>query len=378
MLIIRNINVYNPKYLGKMDVLIANDKIAMIKDKININEDIKEINGEGKVLVPGFVDNHIHITGGGGEGSFKTRVPEIMLSELVEAGITTVVGLLGTDSITRNVENVLAKAKALKEEGLTSYIYTGSYGYPSVTITGDVKKDIVFIDEVLGVKIALSDHRSPAISFNELSRLAADVRVAGMVSNKPGIVVAHMGDDEAGFSLINEVLEKTKVPVTTIRPTHVNRKDELLLEAYEYAKKGGIIDLTCGMAEDKSPAFCIKKAKEDNIPLENITVSTDGYGSWSNYDEKGNLLEMGASPVNTTFLEFQNMVNKYNFEIEEALIFFTSNVAKGLNIYPQKGLIAEGSDADLLILNENLSLEKVIARGQIMYEDGKSKKGSYE
>ena len=57
-------------------------------------------------------------------------------------------------------ENLVSKAKALKEEGLSVYCLTGSYGYPSVTLTGDVKKDILFIDEVIGVKLALADHRA--------------------------------------------------------------------------------------------------------------------------------------------------------------------------------------------------------------------------
>src|SRR5690606_3180786 len=102
--------------------------------------------------VPGLIDNHVHITGGGGEGSFKTRVPEITLSKLIEAGITTVVGLLGTDATTRSVENLVAKAKALKEEGVSVYVHTGSYEFPSVTLTGQIKKDIVFIEEIIGAK----------------------------------------------------------------------------------------------------------------------------------------------------------------------------------------------------------------------------------
>lgn len=64
---------------------------------------------------------------------------------------------------------------------------------PPPTITGSVKKDIVFVDEIIGVKLALSDHRAPNISTEELIRLASDVRTAGMVSGKPGIIVAHMG-----------------------------------------------------------------------------------------------------------------------------------------------------------------------------------------
>lgn len=380
MILIKNIEVYSPDYLGKKDVLLAGGKISLIEDKIErFNEKIRLIDGEDKILVPGLIDNHVHITGGGGEASFKTRVPEIGLSKLIEAGVTTAVGLMGTDSTTRSLENLLAKAKALKEEGLSVYVHTGAYSYPSPTLTGQVKKDIVFVQEIIGVKIALSDHRSSSLTEDELSRLASDARIAGMLSDKAGIVVAHMGDGEDGLGIVNRVLGKTEIPIKTIRPTHVNRKKELLLESFEYAKKGGIIDLTCGMSDELSPSKVIKLAKEKGVPLENITISSDGYGSFSDYDEYGNLLRIGVSSVKNIFLELAKMVKEEEFELEEALTFFTRNVSKSLSLYPKKGRIAEASDADLLILSKDIELLAVIANGNLMMEDSKIiVKGTYE
>ena len=68
--------------------------------------------------------------GGGGEGGFSTRTPEATLSDLTTAGVTTVVGTLGTDGIARDMNALLAKARGLEEEGITTYIYTGSYRLP--------------------------------------------------------------------------------------------------------------------------------------------------------------------------------------------------------------------------------------------------------
>lgn len=380
MLLIKNIEVYSPVKLGVKDVLITNGKVTLMEDEIEaFSPEIKIIDGRGKKLVPGLIDNHVHITGGGGEGSFRTRVPEIPLSKLIEGGITTVVGLLGTDSTTRSVENLVAKAKALKEEGISVYAHTGSYGYPSVTITGSVKKDIVFIDEIIGVKIALSDHRAPSLTKADLARLASDARVAGMIAGKAGIVVAHMGDGAEGLGLINQVLEETEIPIRTIRPTHVNRKQELLAESFQYAKRGGLIDLTCGLYEDLSPTNVIARAEKEGIPLENITVSSDGYGSWSKYDEYGNLIKIGASSVSSLLKELQSMVLNLGWGLEKALPFFTSNVAKALNIYPKKGSISKNNDADLLIIDDEINLLYVISKGRVMMEDGElTVKGTYE
>lgn len=380
MILVKNIEIYDPKYIGRKDVFICGGKIVLIEDRIEIpNNKVKVIDGSRKKMVPGFIDQHVHITGGGGEGSFRTRVPEITLSKLITAGITTVVGLLGTDSTTRSVENLVAKAKALKEEGITAYVLTGSYEYPTKTLTDSVKKDIVFIEEVIGAKVALSDHRSPSLSNEELARLASDVRVSAMLSGKAGILVVHMGNGEKGLTPINEVIESTDIPIRTIRPTHVNRNKDLLLEAFDYARRGGVIDLTCGIYEELGPGRVILKATESGVPLENITISSDGYGSWSRYDSLGNMTEIGVSQVDSIYKEFITMVQNLGFDIEKALRFVTKNVSKALNIYPQKGTIKEGSDGDVLILDENLEIKTVIANGRLMiYEGELLLKGTYE
>jgi len=378
--LIKDVEVYSPEYSGKKDLLIGGGKILLIKDKIEFNdEDIEVIDGQNKKMLPGFIDPHVHITGGGGEGSFKTRVPEIPLSDLTSAGITTVVGLLGTDGVTRSVENVLAKAKSLEENGITALIHTGSYRYPSKTITDSVQKDVVLIDEIIGAKVAISDHRSSQIGAEELKFIGSEVRTAGMLADKAGIVCVHMGDGKKGLGPIIEAVEDSELPIQTFAPTHINRNESLLAEGFEFLKKGGIIDLTCGIFDDLSPASVISKARKKNLPTENITVSSDGYGSWSSYDEKGNLLEIGASSVGTLYEEFKSLVSQYDFELEEALPYFTSNPAKILKLFPQKGNIEQGADADLIIADFDLKIDTVLAKGEIMVKNGEIiKRGAYE
>ncbi|SMP51347.1 beta-aspartyl-peptidase [Anoxynatronum buryatiense] len=379
MILIKQASIYAPAFQGVQDVLLGGETILLMGETIELNHpDVMVIDGAGKRLVPGLIDQHVHITGGGGEGSFKTRVPEITLSKLVEAGITTVVGLLGTDASTRSVENLVAKAKALKEEGITAYAHTGSYEYPSVTLTGSVRKDIVFIEEIIGGKVALSDHRSSSLTPAELARLASDVRTAGMLSGKAGALIAHMGSGRRGMGMIREVLENTDIPITTIRPTHVNRAENLLQESLLFAKDGGIIDITCGTYQEWPAHRVIQMAREQQVPLENITISSDGYGSWSTYDEKGVMLKIGVSQVSSFWESLRHMVMEETFTLEEALPFFTSHVAKALCLQ-QKGRVAVGADADLLLVNSEMELESVIARGRLMMHEGNCLvKGTYE
>lgn len=381
MLLIRGAEVYAPEYLGKKDVLVAGGKIERIADHLPDYEGAEVIDGEGKILTPGIIDRHVHITGGGGEGSFHTQAPPVQLSRLLLGGVTTVVGVLGTDGISRSVENLVAKAKSLKEEGISAYCCCGAYGYPGPTITGSISKDIMFVDEILGLKLAVSDHRAPNISVEELIRLGSDVRTAGMLSGKPGLITLHMGDDKRALEPVFEALERTSIPIKTFQPTHVGRSAKLQDDAFRFAKMGGTIDITCGQSESKFKAVAasLKKAAEEQVPMEKITISSDGQGSWSNYDADGKLTEMGVSDVDTIYRQIVYEVKNEKMPLAEALTFGTSNVAKALELYPKKGAVKEGSDGDLLLMNGDLTLDAVIAGGAVMMKDGVlAKKGTYE
>ena len=381
MLLIKGAEVYAPEYLGKKDVLIAGEKIERIGEDLPEYEGCQVIDGTGRIVAPGFIDRHVHITGGGGEGSFHTQAPQVQLSDLIRGGVTTVVGLLGTDGISRSTENLVAKAKALKEEGLSAYCCCGAYGHPGPTITGSISRDIMFVDEIIGLKLAVSDHRAPNITVDELIRLGSDVRTAGMLSGKAGFVCLHMGGDDRALSPVFEALERTSIPVKTFQPTHVGRAKKLQEDAFKLAKMGGTIDFTCGQFEEKIKelAASLRAAKEAGVPMDKVTISSDGQGSWSNYDAAGNLTEMGVSSVDTMYRQVVYQVQNENMSLEEALSLGTRNVAKALEVYPKKGAVHVGSDADVLVLNGDLSMNTVIARGSLMMQDGVLlKKGTYE
>ena len=216
--VIKNATVYSPDFMGKKDIMFTAGKIAFIEDMIDVTpfkEYVEVIDGTGKLLFPGFVDCHVHILGGGGEGGFKTRTPEIVLSDLIKGGVTTVVGCLGTDGITRNMESLIAKAKGLQEEGISAFVYSGSYRLPLGTLTGSIQKDIMMIDSVIGIgEIAISDHRSSAPVIEEFARAAADARVGGILSGKAGIVNVHLGDGKEMLDYLFYMMKNSEIPAS--------------------------------------------------------------------------------------------------------------------------------------------------------------------
>lgn len=363
MKILKNVEIYSPEYIGCKDILIGNGSILKIDKDINLGIDVEVINCSNKKAIPGYIDQHVHITGGGGEGGFKTRVPELQLSSCIKSGVTTLVGVLGTDGTTRSVENLVAKAKGLKEEGLTTYCYTGSYDYPSITLTGSVRKDIVFIEEVIGVKIAISDHRSPNVTKDELIRLATEVRTAGMIGNKVGVVHMHTGTGKEMLDMVFDIIENTEIPIKHFRPTHIARMPE---EAIKFSNLGGYIDITAGL-DSSITAEKIEYIME-NSNYENLTMSSDANGSMPKWNEKNEMIGITAATMTGLHNVIKELIER-GMSIEKAISIITKNVAKALEIYPKKGVIKENSDADILLLDEDFNIDTVIAGGKIMMKE---------
>ena len=387
--IIKNIKIYAPEYLGKKNIVISSNKIEGIYDDLEIPNNfinIEVIDGEGKLLFPGFIDNHVHINGAGGEGGFNMRTPEIMLSDLTKAGITTVVGCIGTDSVCRDMASLIAKAKALEEEGITTYCYTGSYEIPVKTLTGSIKKDIMLIDKIIGIgEIAISDTRSSQATYDELVQAIAQSRVGGLLSGKSGIANIHLGDGTRKLGYLFRLADETEIPITQILPTHINRNGDLFKSGEEYINKGGYIDFTTSTPENllapgelsASEAFSILIKNNSNIS--NVTFSSDGNGSMPIFDDKGKLIKIGICTVASLYEEVKKCIKEYHIPIDEALKVITSNVSKVLKL-KNKGSIDIGKDADLVIVNEEtLDIDTVIAMGKVMVKDGATiVKGTFE
>lgn len=384
MILLKNAELYAPEYVGKRDLLIEGDKIVKVAESICVDADeglVKTMDVSGKKVVPGFIDLHVHVTGGGGEAGTASRVPESNLSDFVKAGVTTVVGMLGTDGISRSLENLYAKTTALCEEGITAYMITGSYGYPSPTLTGSVERDIYLIDRCIGVKIALSDHRGSNISSEELIRLSTEARRGGMISAKPGLVTIHMGSGKKGLAPLLEALEQSDLPVKNLLPTHVNsRSPELLDECVSFAKLGGVMDFTAEATfeENVIEARKLTDLLGRGVDEKSITISSDAFGSQPRFDEEGNTIGLTYMTSETLLTMLKALLSE-DMPLETALLFFTKNPARVLGLDSTKGVLTEGADADVVILDDEMNITHVIAKGKVAMEEGEVlMKGRFE
>ena len=72
------------------------------------------------------------------------------------------------------------------------------------------------------------------------------------------------------------------------------------------------------------------------------------------------------------------MVKENEFDLAEALSYVTSNPADALQL-SRKGRLQEGMDADIVLLDKDLAIDTVIARGQLMMKDKQLRvRGTYE
>lgn len=282
--------------------------------------------------------------------------------------------------------SLIAKAKALEEEGITTYCYTGSYEIPVKTITESIKGDIMLIDKIIGVgELALADNRSSQPTYEQFVNTVAQARVGGLLSGKAGVVNIHLGSGVQNLQYLFKIIEETEIPATQLLPTHINRGDKLFKIGIDYVKKGGFIDLTTSSdPEHLEPgelmaSEALAKIVEEGIDIDHITFTSDGNGSMPIFDDSGKLSGVGICEVSTLYNSVRESVKKYNIPLEKAIKVITSNVAELLKL-DNKGKIEKNKDADLVIIDEKtLEIDTVIAKGKVVVKEGKCiVKGTFE
>lgn len=378
--LISNARVYAPASMGVQHLLIGGGRILWMGEQ---SPDIsaallgEHYDAGGRRLLPGFIDGHAHLTGGGGESGFASRVPPLELSRFTSVGVTSVVGLLGTDDTTRDTNALLAQTRALREEGLNAYCYTGGYHVPPTTLTGSVRGDIVHLDPVIGVgELAISDHRSSQPTLDELLRIASDAHVAGMMTGKAGILHLHLGDGERGLQLIRDALQISEIPARVFNPTHINRRQALFDEACELAGRGCYVDLTAFPVEDGEDAWSaadgLRRYLDRGAPPERITVSSDGGGCLPHFDNDGRIVRMEIGQPSSMAETLAELLNA-DCALQTVLPAFTTNAANLLRL-TGKGVVASGFDADLIILDDDHSVSSVMLGGDWHRLDGQQQK----
>jgi beta-aspartyl-dipeptidase (metallo-type) len=367
--ILSNADVYSPEPLGLCDVWVGSGKVVGLMPRgSEAPSHIPRLDLHGQRLVPGFIDQHIHLIGAGGKTGFSSMTPEIPLEDLMACGTTTAVGLLGTDGATRSIKSLYAKVKSLEEEGMSAYMFTGYYGLEPTFITGNLQDDMIFIDKVLGCKVAIADIRSSYPTDLELLRLLRNVRVAGRIGGKKGILHLHLGTQRTAMDPLFRMVEEYEFPIENISPTHVGRYQGLFEQAIEFGRLGGMIDITTGASKYTDPWRMVTFALDRGLDISKMCFSTDGYAGLDAIDELGNVIGTRPAPIHTNMQQALLLHTQGGLPLSEALKPITLNPATNLGL-PQKGRIALGCDADFVVLDQEFKIEQVFCKGMSMMRE---------
>jgi beta-aspartyl-dipeptidase (metallo-type) len=368
--LLRNAELYDPSPRGRRDLLVAGERIvAAVRDLPRLDHSLQaeETDLGGRRVIPGLIDGHVHLTGGGGEAGPETRVPPVALSRLTRGGVTTAIGVLGTDDSVRTTAELVTVARGLIAGGLSAYCHTGGYHVPPTTATGSVRLDIVLIDLVLGVgELAISDHRSSHPTVDELLRVASDAHVGGLMSGKAGIVHLHVGDGPRGLEPVREALERGQLPAGVFNPTHVNRRRALFDEALALSGQGCTIDITAFPVAEGEDAWSADEALVRylgaGLDPTRVTVSSDGGGCLPAFDADGRVTGMDVGSPSAAAETLRTLLCRGE-PLERVLPAFTSNPARLLRL-ARKGRLQPGADADLVVLDDEGRVADVMARGR--------------
>ena len=355
MTLLLNGDVYAPEHLGHINILTGAGRILWMgtdRPSFPAYLGVREVDLEGRRVIPGLIDGHCHITGGGGEAGPASKVPAPLAESYRKAGVTTVVGVLGTDDVTRSTAELVAGVRALRAQGINAWCHTGGYHLPLTTLTGSVRSDIVNIDCIIGVgEVAISDHRSSQPTLQELLRIAADAHVAGLMTGKAGILHLHVGDGPRGLELIREALSVSEIPARVFNPTHVNRRKALFHEAIALVKEFGCyIDITAFPVAEGEDAYSAAEALEvyweSGAPLDRVTVSSDGGGCLPVFDAEGQAVRYEVGSSGALMDAVRELVAR-GHGVENVLQPFTVNVARLLRIQ-RHGQVLVGSASELV------------------------------
>jgi beta-aspartyl-dipeptidase (metallo-type) len=374
--VIKNGRVYSPDDLGQKDILIAGDTILSVESRVSTDSlpwPAEVYDAGGKMILPGIIDPHVHFIGGGGSSGLNSRTKEIAVEQIIEAGVTSAVGVLGFDRASRTLKALLLKTRALEDLGLTAFMLTGSYNLPSLTLTGSVEDDLLLIDKVIGVKLALGETLANFPEIRDIRNLLAECLRGGHLGGKAGFLQIHMGvQGKVWKKPFMEILREMKIPFSQVVFTHVNRSPDTLDDFLEYIQAGGGVDLTASYTPAERPGSLtvgesLQRMIRAGVPLDRVTLSSDSNATRMLPDKRIKYLS-----VQTLFQVIRDLWLTGEIPRPQLVRLVTENPARSLGLGRIKGLVEPGKHADLIILREPFELDGVVLKGKWARRDGQT------
>ncbi len=409
-LVIRGGRVVTPQSVGELDIGIHGEKIVAVGWPGTLAADASHsIDATGKLVIPGGIEPHAHIgipvpPDWTGQAEVMTQPPEAASRAAAFGGVTTVIDFAG--DLSRKALSGLSRRSMLetierRREVFRSHCYT-DFAFHYI-LAGEVRPETVgeireALEEGLGSFKIFTVNNPVRVPWGHLWSVFAEVAKHG------GVMAVHAEDEDIvqymtaklnregqnqGHNLhlvhnnlsedlaFRNVIRLAKHTGVGVYFVHVTAKEGVA--AIEEARGQGqavygealhnYLQFTCedykkpgGTAIHTYPAI---KFADDRAALiaamldgRLATTATDEYTTYKGPKLWGDTIETvcgGHNGIETRIpVAFTKLVVERNMSLQRFVDVTSANAAKILGLYPQKGAIQPGSDADLCLIDPAL------------------------
>ncbi len=408
--VIKGGQVVTPQAVGEMDVGIRGEKIVAVGWSGTLSEQATQvIDASGKIVIPGGIEPHAHIgipvpSEWSGQPDIMTQPPQDASRAAAFGGVTTIVDFAGDLSFAE-VEDATPKSIMSVVEERRSVFRTHSYtdytfhyilaGEVAPETIGEIGEAIQ--EGVASFKIFTTFHPI-RVPYGHLWTIFAEVAKHG------GIMAVHAEEDEVVRYMTEKLKREGRDQGYNLHLVHNNISEDLAFrhiirlaqhtEAGIYfvhttAKEGvaaiaearaagqpvygealhNYLQFTCddykkpgGTAIHTYPA--IKFADDRDALIAGLmdgrlaTTATDEYTTHKGPKLWGDTIETvcgGHNGIETRMpVAFTKFVAERNVSLQRFVDITSANAAKLLGLYPQKGAIQPGSDADIVLIDPDM------------------------
>lgn len=376
-MLIKNCNIIYLDKIEKGSVLVENGKIKEINPS-NVN-DTEVIDAEGLYISPGFIDVHIH--GAGGCDTMDGTVDSIntIAKTIVQHGTTSFTPTTMTVAA-EDIRKSMEVIKKLKEEGTEGANVLGAHlegPFISPKAIGAQNPNFLLAPSVENYNKIVGDYSDAVVSITMAPEVEGAKELIKYLSDN-GVTVS-MGHTKATY---DEAIEGIKCGAC--HSTHLYNA----MTPFTHREPGVVgatfdTDITTETISDgihiSYPALrtAYKQKGTDKVLLVSDAMEAcgmpDGQYSLGGQDV---IVKNGAArlldgtlagSVLTLDKAVKNIYNNSNYPLNEVVRMATYNGAKHCHVEDHKGLIKEGYDADLILFNEDIEIQKVFVKGKEVY-----------